>query len=114
MPALKYQLPSSPAVYVDVVDDEDVALMIDEWREAVAGGASNLRLHIFVQVKHLPADGITARKNNRLDIACASESIHTNRNHSHFCGLKPASYDCVHAEVMTSIPMRSGAPLEAS
>ena len=35
---------------MDVVDDEDVALMIDEWREAVAGGASNLRLHIFVQV----------------------------------------------------------------
>ena len=50
MPALKYQLPSSPDVYVDLVDDEDVALMIDEWREAVAGGASSLRLHIFVQV----------------------------------------------------------------
>jgi len=50
VPALKYQLPGSPEVYVDVVDDEDVALMIDEWREAVAGGASNLRLHIFVQV----------------------------------------------------------------
>ena len=50
VPALKYQLPSSPEVYVDLVDDEDVALMIDEWREAVAGGASTLRLHIFVQV----------------------------------------------------------------
>lgn len=58
MPALKYQLPSSPEVYVDVVDDEDVALMIDEWREAVAGGASNLRLHIFVQVQHLSANKV--------------------------------------------------------
>ena len=50
MPALKYQLPSTPNVYVDVVDDEDVQLMLEEWREAVNGGAANLRLHIFVQV----------------------------------------------------------------
>ncbi len=56
MPALKYQLPSSPDVYVDLVDDEDVALMIDEWREAVAGGASSLRLHIFVQVTMLTSE----------------------------------------------------------
>lgn len=50
--ALKYQLPSDPSVYVDVVDDEDVALMLDEWHEAAAaaGPSSNpYRLHIFVQ-----------------------------------------------------------------
>lgn len=32
MLALKYQLPSNPNVYVDVVDDEDVSLMLDEWQ----------------------------------------------------------------------------------
>ena len=51
VPALKYQLPGSPDVLVDVVDDEDVALMMDEWREAVAAGAQGLRLHVFVQVR---------------------------------------------------------------
>jgi hypothetical protein len=50
--AMKYQLPSDPSVYVDVVDDEDVSLMLDEWREASAAAAPGLnpsRLHIFVQ-----------------------------------------------------------------
>ena len=49
---MKYQLPSDPSVYVDVVDDEDVSLMLDEWREASAAAASGSnpsRLHIFVQ-----------------------------------------------------------------
>lgn len=52
MLALKYQLPSDPSVYVDVVDDEDVSLMLDEWQEAAAAagpGSSPGRLHIFVQ-----------------------------------------------------------------
>jgi hypothetical protein len=50
--AMKYQLPSDPDVYVDVVDDEDVSLMLDEWREASAAaapGTNPSRLHIFVQ-----------------------------------------------------------------
>jgi hypothetical protein len=29
---LKYQLPSDPSVYVDLLDDEDVQLMFDEVR----------------------------------------------------------------------------------
>jgi hypothetical protein len=29
---LKYQLPSDPSVYVDLLDDEDVRLMFDEVR----------------------------------------------------------------------------------
>ena len=29
---LKYQLPSEPSVYVDLLDDEDVSLMFDEVR----------------------------------------------------------------------------------
>lgn len=48
---MKYQLPSAPKVYVDVIDDEDVLLMMEEWREAVASGCSGLRLHIFVEVR---------------------------------------------------------------
>ena len=50
MPALQYQLPGAPEVFVDVRDDEDVALMLEEWREAVTQGTPGLRLHIFVQV----------------------------------------------------------------
>jgi hypothetical protein len=49
---MKYQLPSNPSVYVDVVDDEDVSLMLEEWREASAtapAGTNPSRLHIFVQ-----------------------------------------------------------------
>ena len=30
VPHLKYQLPSEPHMYVDLVDDEDVVLMFDE------------------------------------------------------------------------------------
>lgn len=47
---MKYQLPSAPKVYVDVIDDEDVLLMMEEWQEAVASGCSGLRLHLFVEV----------------------------------------------------------------
>lgn len=57
MPALKYQLPLSPEVYVDVLDDEDVQLMLEEWREAASEGAPGLRLHIFVQVGPACAGG---------------------------------------------------------
>lgn len=32
MSHLKYQLPSEPRMYVDLVDDEDVQLMFDEVR----------------------------------------------------------------------------------
>jgi len=32
VPHLKYQLPSEPHMYVDLVDDEDVVLMFDEAR----------------------------------------------------------------------------------
>ena len=35
---------------MDVLDDEDVQLMLEEWREAAEDGAPGLRLHIFVQV----------------------------------------------------------------
>ena len=34
VPHLKYQLPSEPHMYVDLVDDEDVQLMFDEARPA--------------------------------------------------------------------------------
>lgn len=33
-PTLKYRLPSDPNVWVDLVDDDDVEYMFDEWQEA--------------------------------------------------------------------------------
>ncbi len=33
-PTLKYRLPSDPNVWVDLVDDDDVELMFDEWQDA--------------------------------------------------------------------------------
>ena len=48
---LKYRLPSDPGVWVDLLDDDDVALMLEEWREHVdASGHSTAKLHLFVQV----------------------------------------------------------------
>lgn len=38
---LKYQLPSDPTVYVDLLDDEDVQLMFDE----VSHSCLNVVLH---------------------------------------------------------------------
>jgi hypothetical protein len=47
---MKYQLPSNPSVYVDLVDDEDVRMMFDEWQEHMGIAVSpSLKLHIFVQ-----------------------------------------------------------------
>lgn len=48
-PSLRFQLPSEPNTYVDLVDDEDVKLMFDEWADYVAGGRhAAAKLHIFV------------------------------------------------------------------
>lgn len=66
LPLLKYRLPSDPSVWVDLIDDEDVALMFDEWAEACLENSglqnsnssslgsrylsrSQTKLHIFVQ-----------------------------------------------------------------
>ena len=42
---LKYQLPSEPNVYVDLLDDEDVSLMFDEVRMSPLT-ACLLQIHI--------------------------------------------------------------------
>ncbi|DBA77349.1 TPA: hypothetical protein ACH3X2_000866 [Trebouxia sp. C0005] len=47
----KYQLPGSSNLYVDLIDDEDVKLMFDEWADYLAeeGKASrNAKLHIYM------------------------------------------------------------------
>lgn len=47
----KYQLPGSNCTYVDLVDDEDVKLMFDEWADWLReeGKASrNAKLHVFI------------------------------------------------------------------
>ena len=47
----KYQLPGSNCTYVDLVDDEDVKLMFDEWADWLQeeGKASrNAKLHVYI------------------------------------------------------------------
>ena len=47
----KYQLPGSSNLYVDLIDDEDVKLMFDEWADYLAeeGKVSrNAKLHIYM------------------------------------------------------------------
>lgn len=47
----KYQLPGSTNMYVDLVDDEDVKLMFDEWAdylEAEGKNARTAKLHIYI------------------------------------------------------------------
>ncbi|KAK9861158.1 hypothetical protein WJX84_004717 [Apatococcus fuscideae] len=50
-PSLRYQLPSDPNVYVDLVDTEDVKMMFDEWQEWLAEEKrpSSSKLHIYIQ-----------------------------------------------------------------
>ncbi|KAL4419559.1 hypothetical protein ABPG77_006890, partial [Micractinium sp. CCAP 211/92] len=52
---VRYKLPSEPGLFVDVVDDEDVRLMFEEYADWVAEGAGSMagavgrKLHIFVE-----------------------------------------------------------------
>ena len=53
----KYQLPGSNNTYVDLVDDEDVKLMFDEWAEyleEIGKAARNAKLHIYVDYSEKP------------------------------------------------------------
>lgn len=55
-PSLRFQLPSEPNTYVDLVDDEDVQLMFDEWADYTSNGRhSTAKLHIFVDWQHKDA-----------------------------------------------------------
>lgn len=56
----KYQLPGSNNTFVDLVDDEDVKLMFDEWAEYLAElgkAARNAKLHIYVDYSDKARDG---------------------------------------------------------
>ena len=47
-PTLKYRLPSDPSVWVDLVDDDDVEMMFDEWQEismATAAASGRRKAH---------------------------------------------------------------------
>jgi len=41
-PIIKYRLPSDPSVWVELIDDEDVSLMFDEFKDVVAASQSNI------------------------------------------------------------------------
>ena len=47
---LRYQLPSDPALFVDIIDDEDVTLMFEEMAEIKAfQGPTAPKFHLYVQ-----------------------------------------------------------------
>ena len=59
----KYQLPGSNNMYVDLVDDEDVKLMFDEWAEyleAEGKGARSAKLHIYIDYQSSNSKRTTA------------------------------------------------------
>lgn len=57
-PVVKYRLPSDPTVWVDLIDDEDVQMMLDEWEESLSLSTSRTaRLHLYVQWR--PAEAYT-------------------------------------------------------
>jgi len=119
--ALKYQLPSDPSLYVDVVDDEDVAMMLDEWREAMAhvpAGTSTGRLHIFVQWRDAQMPSGQPRpsadsEQSAMHLRHSSES----QRHSGAClggRLELVTHDaCVHATCARSSALQSSFNMHA-
>lgn len=48
---MKYQLPGSRCTYIDLVDDEDVKLMFDEWAawlQEEGKATRTAKLHVFI------------------------------------------------------------------
>ncbi|CAL5222116.1 g4432 [Coccomyxa viridis] len=68
---LKYQLPSEPNVYVDLLDDEDVSLMFDEWADfAAQHKGTSYKLHVYVAwAKELAGDLTNGSQTDLLDAA---------------------------------------------
>ena len=63
VPSLKYQLPTEPNVYVDLVDDTDTELMFDEWLDfsRSQNKSSTAKLHLFVDwLRNAPRTGDSA------------------------------------------------------
>lgn len=56
LPSLKYQLPSEPNVYVDLVDDEDTQLMFDDWHDySQSKRDATCKLHLFIDWRKEPS-----------------------------------------------------------
>ncbi len=83
----KYQLPGSSNLYVDLIDDEDVKLMFDEWADYLAeeGKASrNAKLHIYMDWQsknraeagmHSGSQHAAASLDNLSDVASADTPV---------------------------------------
>lgn len=77
-PSIKYQLPSEPHVYVDLVDDEDTQLMFDEWQEYTtsANRSAAAKLHLFVDWhRRQPLSEASLQKGQLRNLGGSSESI---------------------------------------
>ena len=78
-PSIKYQLPSEPNVYVDLLDDEDAQLMFDEWHEYTQSAlkAANAKLHLFVDWHRRQPLSETSLRKDRLGGLASGESLDT-------------------------------------
>lgn len=87
---IKYQLPGSTNTYVDLIDDEDVRLMFDEWADHLAAegkAARTLKLHVYIdwQAGHkrgndnMPSGGpaVEQRQLDTISEAASEASIDT-------------------------------------
>ena len=80
----KFQLPGSTNMYVDLVDDEDVKLMFDEWADYLAAegkGARSAKLHIYIDYQ-LSSKRTTADTGTRSPAFCSEK--HTYCGCTHF------------------------------
>ena len=83
-PSIKYQLPSEPNVYVDLLDDEDAQLMFDEWHEYTQSAlkAANAKLHLFVDWHRRQPLSETSLRKDRLGGLASGETLDTPASNS--------------------------------
>ena len=82
-PSLKYQLPSEPNVYVDLVDDEDTQLMFDDWHDYSSSIKNPSKLHLFIDWRREPSRSSSEAKQPNLGTIESIESLERpSRNNS--------------------------------
>ena len=74
-PSLKYQLPSEPNVYVDLVDDEDTQLMFDDWHDYSSSTKNASKLHFFIDWRKDPSRSSSEAKQPNLGTIESVESL---------------------------------------
>ena len=86
-PSLKYQLPSEPNVYVDLVDDEDTQLMFDDWHDYSSSTKGASKLHLFIDWRRDPTRQSSESKQANLGTNESVESMERQSSRNDSAGL---------------------------